>query len=148
MQLKLGLSWKKLVKGRVKKNWIHTETKKAAMNWGLKEQYKPVRFFFFSEYSAVETVQICNSPSPFCPVSSLLLIEHGVRNAAEFDICWSMNFSVVGRSWKKLHLWKEKQKVRFQQLLFETFLLKQAVGSGMKLSPVCWAQEQVHSVRV
>lgn len=86
MQLKLGLSWKKLMKGRVKKNGIHTETKKAAMNWGLKAQYKPVRFFF-SEYSAVETVQICNSASPFCPVSSLLLIEHGVRNAAEFDIC-------------------------------------------------------------
>lgn len=47
--------------------------------------FKPVRFR--SEYSELETAQICNSAFPLHPVSSLLLIDRGVRNATEFGIC-------------------------------------------------------------
>ena len=74
-----------MVKSKVEKNLIHTEMRKAAMNYGLKAVCKPVRFL--SEYSEVETTQICTSASPLCPVSSLSLIERGVRNATEFGIC-------------------------------------------------------------
>lgn len=73
------------MKGKVIKDGIHTEIKKAAMNWGLKAMYKPVRFLL--EYSELETVQNCNSASPLHLVSSLLLIDSGVRNATEFGIC-------------------------------------------------------------
>lgn len=38
--------------------------------------------------------------------------------------------------------------LKSKRLFFKTFLLQQTVGSGMKLSQVFWAQEQLHFTRV